>query len=101
MFTNKEFWNQIMKQIKEDFFIQREDEFNLWFGGIKYVGTTGITITVEVPSMFFKNQIIKREYVDILQKKINGKFHKAMLLDLNLKNVSFPNQIVKAGGLDG
>lgn len=97
------FWNQMMNQIREDFYNDAKlDEYRLWFGGIDYVSIKGTTITLSVPSMFFKNQIIKRGYVDIIQKKINEALHKEMLLDFNVRKELLPNQFEKSsGGLDG
>ena len=99
MFTNNEYWDQIMQQLREDFCQKaRLDEYNLWFGGIDYVSTSDATTTLSVPSMFFKNQITKRGYVDIIQKKITEALHKEMLLEFIVRKELFEKS---SGALDG
>lgn len=86
LFTNNEYWDQIMQQLREDFCQKaRLDEYNLWFGGLKFIGTNGTSITVDVPSIFFKNQLIKRGYVELLQRKINEVLQKEMFLEMKLR----------------
>jgi len=93
------FWNQIMNQIKEEFYKKRKmDEYKLWFGGIKYIGTTGTAVILEVPSIFFQNQLIKRGYISSLERKIKEKTNKKLVIEMKLRDVLKPNLPMKVGG---
>ena len=66
-----DFLHEALKQLKEDFHDQNKDkEFSVWLEKITYVASTEKTITLSVQSSFFRDQLLSRGYVVLLQKKI-------------------------------
>ncbi len=64
------FWQETYKQIKNFFSADdRDHEFTLWFEKISYVSSTEDSITLSVPSAFFKDQLNQRGYAEIIQEK--------------------------------
>ena len=68
------FWNEALNQLQKEL---GEQEFALWFN-IEYAGATADTISVRVPSTFYRDQLIKN-----YQKTIEAK-----LADLTGKSLS-------------
>jgi len=62
------FWKESIKQLKEDKLISNQ-EFDMWFTNINYVNSSESSISVSVPSNFYKDQVIQR-YLDILENKL-------------------------------
>ncbi|MBN2657526.1 MAG: chromosomal replication initiator protein DnaA [Spirochaetales bacterium] len=62
------FWKESIKQLKDEKLISNQ-EFDMWFTNINYVGSSESSITVSVPSNFYKDQVIQR-YLDILENKL-------------------------------
>ena len=84
--NNNIFWNEIMNQIKEDYYKAGNiDEYNIWFSGIKCLKIDGLILTISVPSVFFQNQIIKKGYLNIIQEKIYEKKHENFIIEIKLR----------------
>ena len=65
-----EFWNEVLKQIKEDFVSQnKENDYILWFPQISYYEAKQNKIIISVPSMFYRDQLKTRGYIDIIKNK--------------------------------
>jgi chromosomal replication initiator protein len=65
------FWQEALKQIKEYFHAQGKDqEYALWFGHLNYLSADEKAVVVSVESSFFRDQLISRGYVTMLQNKI-------------------------------
>ena len=62
------FWKESIKQLKEDKSISNQ-EFDMWFTNINYVNSSESSITVSVPSNFYKDQV-KQRYLETLEKKL-------------------------------
>ena len=75
MITIKD-WENIITQVKEDFVKEKTiEEYNLWIMGIKYIGSDDSKITIEVPSKFFKDILIKKGYLSFVRKKFQNRFY--------------------------
>lgn len=62
------FWKESIKQLKEDKIITNQ-EFDMWFTNINYIDSSEFSITVSVPSNFYKDQV-KQRYLEVLENKI-------------------------------
>lgn len=62
------FWKESIKQLIDDNLISSQ-EFDMWFINIQYVKSSESSITVSVPSNFYKDQVIQR-YLEILEDKL-------------------------------
>lgn len=62
------FWKESIKQLKEEKQISSQ-EFDMWFTNINYLKSSENSITVSVPSNFYKDQVIQR-YLEILESKL-------------------------------
>ena len=70
MITIKD-WENIITQVKEDFVKEKTiEEYNLWIMGIRYIGSDDSKITIELPSKFFKDLIIRKGYLSYVQTKL-------------------------------
>lgn len=88
-----EVWEKIMNQIKELFDKEgKTEEFTLFFSGIKYIRTDGTAVILEVPSIFFQNQLIKRGYIKILEQKIIEMTNNKLVIEMRI-----PNLLMKEG----
>ena len=55
MATVNIFWDEAIKQVKEDYVNQsRTEEYDFWISVIKFVKSEGTTFTLSIPSLFFK-----------------------------------------------
>ena len=71
MTTVNVFWEEALKQVKEDYVNQsRAEEYDFWISVIKLIGSEGTKIIASVPSEFFRNELIKRGHVSIIQQKL-------------------------------
>ena len=70
--VQNEDWETIMNQIKEQFDREGKIEaFTLFFSGVKYIGTDGSsTVYLEVPSAFFKEQLKRKGYLNVIQQEL-------------------------------
>jgi len=78
------FWKESIKQLKEEKLISSQ-EFDMWFTNINYVRSSETSISVSVPSNFYKDQVIQR-YLDVLEGK---------LLELSGRNLKLNFEIIQ------
>ena len=63
------FWEEAIKQIREDYINEsREEDFQWWISKINFVSSTETKILVSVPSVFFKDQLFIRGHIAYIQK---------------------------------
>jgi chromosomal replication initiation ATPase DnaA len=85
MTTNNNFLNEIMNQIKKDFYKEGNiDNYNIWFSKIN-IRIEGSIITIFVPSLFFQNQFIKKNYLNLIQQKIYEKKQERFVIKIQLE----------------
>ena len=71
MATVNVFWEEAIKQIKEDYTNEsRSEDYDLWIAVIKFLDSEGTTFNLSVPSIFFKDQLVKRGHVSYIQQKL-------------------------------
>lgn len=88
-----EFWNEVLKQIKEDFVSQnKENDYILWFPQISYYEAKQNKIIISVPSMFYRDQLKTRGYIDIIKNKFFDLFGINIELEIIIKINSKPSQ---------
>ena len=57
MTTVNVFWEEAIKQVKEDYTNDsRKEDYDLWISVIKFIDSEGTTFNLSVPSLFFKDQ---------------------------------------------
>lgn len=67
----KQDWENIITLVKEDFMKAKSiKEFNLWISSIKYIGADNSKVIVELPSYFFRDLLIIKGYLTLVQTKI-------------------------------
>ena len=62
------FWKESINQLKEEKLISNQ-EYDMWFTNINYLKSSESSITVSVPSNFYKDQV-KQRYLDIVETKL-------------------------------
>lgn len=60
-----EFWKEILSQLQSEL---ASSEFEFWFSGINYVSSTDSSITLKVPSSFYRDKL-KSNYLPLLVEK--------------------------------
>ena len=56
MTTVNVFWEEAIKQVKEDYTNDsRKEDYDLWISVIKFIDSEGTTFNLSVPSLFFKD----------------------------------------------
>lgn len=66
----KEFWEEALRQIREEYIEKnQENDFKLWFN-MTYIGDTLNEISVKVPSSFFWTQMQKKGIVNTIQDRL-------------------------------
>ncbi|MBP7480757.1 MAG: chromosomal replication initiator protein DnaA, partial [Spirochaetaceae bacterium] len=64
------FWQEALSQIREDYKTNgKEQEFLLWFT-FDFLESRDKIILVAVPSAFFRDQLISRGYINLLEHKL-------------------------------
>ncbi len=63
------FWKESIKQLKENKKISNQ-EFDMWFTNINYIRSSEFSISVSVPSNFYKDQV-KQRYLEVLENKLH------------------------------
>lgn len=64
---NRVFWDEALKHIEQNI---SEQEFVMWFQQIRYAHSEEQTITVSVPSSFYRDQV-KQRYLDLIEEKLH------------------------------
>ncbi|MFW6234187.1 MAG: DnaA ATPase domain-containing protein, partial [Spirochaetota bacterium] len=57
------FWNEALKQIRKEI---SDQEFSMWFSGMKYDSAEERVIVVSVPSSFYRDQV-KQRYLPLIE----------------------------------
>lgn len=71
MTTVNVFWEEAIKQVKEDYTNDsRKEDYDLWISVIKFIDSEGTTFNLSVPSLFFKDQLTKRGHVSYIKQKL-------------------------------
>ena len=71
MATVNVFWEEAIKQVKEDYTNEsRKEDYDLWISVIKFIDSEGTTFNLSVPSLFFKDQLTKRGHVSYIKQKL-------------------------------
>ena len=71
MATVNIFWEEAIKQVKEDYTKEsRKEDYDFWISVIKFVKSEGTTFTLSIPSLFFKDQLTKRGHISYIQQKL-------------------------------
>ncbi len=91
------FWKESIKQLKEDKLISNQ-EFDMWFTNINYVSSSENSITVSVPSNFYKDQVVQR-YLDVLESRLlqlSGRQLKLhfFIIQKNDKKIPSKNEVI-------
>ncbi|HKK49010.1 MAG TPA: DnaA N-terminal domain-containing protein, partial [Alkalispirochaeta sp.] len=63
---NHVFWDEALKHIEQHV---SEQEFVMWFQQIEYSRSEEQSITVVVPSSFYRDQV-KQRYLDLIEEKL-------------------------------
>ena len=82
-------WEKIKNQIRVQFDRDgKKDEFILFFSGIKYIGTDGSsTVYLEVPSAFFKDQLKRKGYVNIILQELKKYTNNDVFVELKSEGI--------------
>ena len=71
MATVNVFWEEAIKQVKEDYTNEsRKEDYDLQISVIKFIDSEGTTFNLSVPSLFFKDQLTKRGHVSYIKQKL-------------------------------
>ena len=62
----QDFWNETLSQLSTD---MDESEFSLVYSGLQFESASGTSITLSVPSVFFRDQL-KGKYLSVLENKL-------------------------------
>lgn len=61
------FWNEALEQIRKEI---SDQEFSMWFSGMKYDSAEERVIVVSVPSSFYRDQV-KQRYLPLIEGKLH------------------------------
>ena len=65
------FWEEAIKQVREDYINDsREEDFQWWIAKINFIESQGTTIYVSVPSKFVKDQLDARGHTSYIENKL-------------------------------
>ncbi|MGL4986538.1 MAG: chromosomal replication initiator protein DnaA [Treponemataceae bacterium] len=77
------FFKEVLSQIYNDFIENNNaDEFTLWFS-IHYVATKNENVIVAaVPTPFYKDQMIRKKYINLIESKFQEMYGKTIKIEL-------------------
>lgn len=78
---NKVFWDESVKHIESRV---SEQEYVMWFRQIRYAKSTEKSITVAVPSSFYRDQV-KQRYLDLIEETLYSLSGRKMNLDFEIE----------------
>lgn len=78
---NHVFWDEALKHIEQDV---SEQEFVMWFQQIEYSRSEEQSITVVVPSSFYRDQV-KQRYLDLIEEKLYELSGRQLNLDFEIR----------------
>lgn len=90
------FWQEALSQIREDYKINgKEQEFLLWFT-FDFLESRDKIILVAVPSAFFRDQLISRGYINLLEHKLFELSGTQIKIEFTIRSKAETSPIVKA-----
>ena len=78
---NRVFWDEALKHIEQQV---SEQEFVMWFQQIEYARSEEQSITVVVPSSFYRDQV-KQRYLDLIEEKLYDLSGRHLNLDFEIR----------------
>lgn len=78
---NRVFWDEALKHIEQHV---SEQEFVMWFQQIRYTRSEEQTITVSVPSSFYRDQV-KQRYLDLIEGKLHELSGRQFQIDFEIE----------------
>ena len=78
---NRVFWDEALKHIEHQV---SEQEFVMWFQQIEYSRSEEQSITVVVPSSFYRDQV-KQRYLDLIEEKLYELSGRRLNLDFEIR----------------
>lgn len=89
------FWQEALSQIREDYKINgKEQEFLLWFT-FDFLESRDKIILVAVPSAFFRDQLISRGYINLLEHKLFELSGTQIKIEFTIRSKAETSPIVK------
>ena len=82
---NRVFWDEALKHIEQHV---SEQEIVMWFQQIRYVRTEEQTITVTVPSSFYRDQV-KQRYLEIIERKLHELSGRRFQINFEIESAGF------------
>ena len=80
---NKVFWDETLKHIENNV---SEQEFVMWFRQIQYAKSNEQSITVAVPSSFYRDQV-KQRYLDLIEETLLSLSGRKIHLDFEIEQL--------------
>lgn len=77
---NQVFWDEALKTIQNQV---TEQEYVMWFQQIAYTGSEQDTISVTVPSSFYRDQV-KQRYLDLIQSTLSDLSGRTFQIEFNI-----------------
>jgi chromosomal replication initiator protein len=78
---NRVFWDEALNHIEHQV---SEQEFVMWFQQIQYARSEEHTITVSVPSSFYRDQV-KQRYLDVIEEKLHELSGRPFRIDFEIQ----------------
>lgn len=75
------FWDEALKQIEREV---SEQEFVMWFQQLEYLRSGQDSITILVPSSFYRDQV-KQRYLEVIEKKLGALSGRVLNLEFEIK----------------
>ncbi len=84
---NRVFWDEALKTIQHQV---SEQEYVMWFQQIEYSGSEQDTISITVPSSFYRDQV-KQRYLDLIQTTLLDLSGRSFQLEFNITRTEIAN----------
>ncbi|MDA3949854.1 MAG: chromosomal replication initiator protein DnaA [Spirochaeta sp.] len=91
---NRVFWDEALKHIEHQV---SEQEFVMWFQQIQYTRSEEQTITVAVPSSFYRDQV-KQRYLDLIESKLHELSGRSFQIDFEIERAEYTAPARKRSG---
>jgi len=86
------FWKEAMNHIREEL---SEQEWVMWFTNIEYFSSSDTSVTVRVPSSFYRDQV-KQRYLGIIELKLLEISGHKLTLDFDIQKRENPEKTTPA-----
>jgi len=94
---NRVFWDEALKHIEQNV---SEQEFVMWFQQIRYAHSEEQTITVSVPSSFYRDQV-KQRYLDLIEEKLHELSGRSFQINFEIQRAEIVSPPQRQGGQAG